>query len=443
MQKFVKPAVFVGISLAIFFILRTAFPKNAGVILFLFTGLLLDLYLWNWVKKKIRTRTSFYQRFWTAVYWMPFTLLIILVAYGLVVPLMEWNQALKSYLPGFLLILYFSKMFPILGLLVADLSGVSILLFHRLFCPIPENTVPFRRNSMVVFCGGIAGGILFLLLLSGIFFWQFDFRVRREIVQLKDLPPSFDGMKMVQLSDIHLGSWPSKVQLEKAVSMVNALQPDIVVFTGDLFNYGTSDGNGFETILMKLHAPEGIYAILGNHDYGDYVSWHSPEAKRKNMEELFLYFKKLGWHLLRNENVILKNGMDSIALIGVENWGATQRFQRLGDIRKAEKGTEGMSTRVLLSHDPTHWGSIISRQYQDIDLTLSGHTHGGQLGIDCCGIHWSPAGWIYPEWCGLYSNPDSPSPQYLYVNQGLGNIGYSGRVGILPEITLITLKRAK
>jgi hypothetical protein len=159
------------------------------------------------------------------------------------------------------------------------------------------------------------------------------------------------------------------------------------------------------------------------------------------MVDMTAYYRHLGWKLLMNSNDLLRRGNDSIAVIGVENWGATRRFQRFGDIALAEKGTETMAIQLLLSHDPSHWDSIVSKQYQHIDVTFAGHTHGGQVGIDCCNIHWSPVKWVSRFWCGLYENQHSKEPQYLFVNQGLGNIGYSGRIGIMPEITLITLRR--
>ena len=443
MQKIIRPALFICITLAVLFILRTAFPKNAVVLTCLFGGLLLDVYLWKLIRNKIRSHSPLTITLITFIFWIPYTILIFSVIAGFIIPLVDWNQTLKAYVPSFILITLFSKLFPIAGLLFSDILGATIYVTRRLFKPSGDKPNSFKRNHAIIIVSGILGVIMFLLLLSGMLFWQFAFRIREQTIELKELPVAFDGIRIVQLSDIHLGSWPSESQLEKAVKMVNNLQPDLIVVTGDLFNYRTEDGRKFLPILKKLHAERGIFSILGNHDYGDYIRWPSQEAKQKNKEELVNYFHQLGWHLLMNENIILKTGSDSIALIGVENWGLNRRFQRFGDIQKAQSGTEGMNIRILLSHDPTHWDSIISQQYQDIDITLSGHTHGGQFGIDCCGIHWSPVGWIYTEWCGLYANPYSPSPQYLYVNQGLGSIGFSGRVGILPEITLLTLKKGK
>ena len=414
-----------------------------------FTGImvLVDFYAFSGFKVLIQHLQPTTQRWLKNGFWILSGInIILLITFQMLPPHAFWGTRL--IIATFLFAQYFGKFVFIIFLFLDDIVRLFKWLFasFRTEKPIINDVASSKwisRSEFIVKTGVLAGTGLITALSWGILSGAYNYRVKRRVVSLKNLPPAFDGFRILQISDIHSGSFWNTDAVRKGVEMIENENADVIFFTGDLVNDKAIEMKPYMNVFNKLKAPHGVFSVLGNHDYGDYVSWHSPEAKRKNMEELFLYFKKLGWHLLRNENVILKNGMDSIALIGVENWGATQRFQRLGDIRKAEKGTEGMSTRVLLSHDPTHWGSIISRQYQDIDLTLSGHTHGGQLGIDCCGIHWSPAGWIYPEWCGLYSNPDSPSPQYLYVNQGLGNIGYSGRVGILPEITLITLKRAK
>ncbi len=260
-------------------------------------------------------------------------------------------------------------------------------------------------------------------------------------ISFNNLPHAFNGYRIVQLSDIHLGSWTYKDELERAVEITNALKPDVILFTGDMFNYATSDGYGFEGILSKLSARDGVFAILGNHDYGDYVRWPNEHAKHNNMELLEEWYKSLGWILLRNESVMLKRDNDSIALIGVENWGAGQRFQKFADLDKALQGVSGVPVKILLSHDPSYWDSIVSKKHPEIGLTLSGHTHGGQFGIETSLINWSPVEWTYQHWGGLYDNliENTATKQYLYVNRGLGTVGYSGRVGMDPEISLIIL----
>jgi predicted MPP superfamily phosphohydrolase len=355
---------------------------------------------------------------------------------------MHWNILLKTYAFSIFFITILCTMFPILGLIVAD----GILAANKLRSIVFPSRNRFdkkvSRIHKIVVGGWISGGVIALLLIAGMIFGAYDFRLKEQTIALKELPPGFDGLRIVHFSDIHLGSWTKKEKLQEAVSMIMATRPDLIVFTGDMFNWSTSEGEGFQDILKQVHAPLGVFAILGNHDYGDYMIWPSDTAKRKNMDDLLLFYKFLNWRLLRNEHATIRKNGDSLALIGVENWGATKRFQRHGDITKALLGTEGMTFYILLSHDPTHWDQVILKSHPEIDLTLSGHTHGGQFGIDVPWLHWSPVIWVYKEWCGLYSISSGKTVQHLYVNQGLGNIGYAGRVGILPEITLLILKKS-
>jgi len=269
--------------------------------------------------------------------------------------------------------------------------------------------------------------------------WAHDFRVRHVSLNLRKLPSSFEGLRIVQISDLHLGSWASTDPIEEAVSIINDLDPDLVLFTGDLVNYSTSEAYRFREALSRIEARHGIYAILGNHDYGDYVNWNSEQEREENMVAMYRFFDEIGWKLLRNQHDILEIDQEMIALVGVENWSANPRFPRLGNLAKALGGTEGVPVKILLSHDPSHWEKEVSLNYPDIDITLSGHTHGFQFGVELKRFKWSIAQYVYKYWAGLYEIEKHGNPQYLYVNRGLGMIGYPGRVGILPEITLITL----
>jgi predicted MPP superfamily phosphohydrolase len=440
-KKILFASLLVVLSLILVISIRAFMPKYSGMLLYFFFFLFFYGYLWFSVRRKIKKLSPLTAIPATILYWMPVVMVFCLMVYNFFVPFLEWNLALRTYLQSFILMLFLAEFFPILTLIAADMIRV-IQYTVRLFIPGRKTTLKsIKRFKPLLITGWILGIVIFIMMTSGMIFWQFDFRVRQQTIILKELPPSFDGLKIVQISDVHLGSWGSKQQLQKAMDIINNLHPDVIFFTGDMFNYYTADGQGFDPILKTLRAPDGIYAIMGNHDYGDYITWPSMEAKHKNLEDLKLFYQNLGWKLLLNSNDILKRGTDSIAVIGVENWGATRRFQRLGDIAKAQKGTESMAIQLLLSHDPAHWDSIVRKKFPKIDVTFSGHTHGGQVGIDCCNIHWSPVIWVSRLWSGLYKNPDSEIPQYLYVNQALGNIGYAGRIGILPEITLITLKR--
>jgi predicted MPP superfamily phosphohydrolase len=215
-----------------------------------------------------------------------------------------------------------------------------------------------------------------------------------------------------------------------------------VLFTGDLVNSTTNEAIKFRESLRAIKAKERIYAVLGNHDYGDYVNWPDARSKQQNMEMLYDFYEGLGWKLLNNENDLLKRGEDEIAIVGVENWSKNKRFPAHGDVDKALDGTENTPVKILLSHDPTHWEHVVSKQRPDVDLTLSGHTHGFQFGVEFKGFKWSLAQYMYKYWAGLYNIPQNGKNQYLYVNRGLGMIGYPGRVGILPEITFIELDNA-
>jgi uncharacterized protein len=407
----------------------------------LFLMLLCDGYLWLSVRRTLQKLGPGLKSLLTFLFWLPAELLLFLIVYGLFVPFADWNIPLRTNILSLILILVISGFSPMVFLVLADFLRVIRYIASRFAQNSRESFRSKLPNKTLIISGWLLGLLIFLLLISGTLFWQFDFRVRRQKITLPELPGAFDGFKIVQFSDVHLGSWGSKQRLQEAMNAINGLNPDVIFFTGDMFNYSTADGKGFEQILKTIHAPYGIYAIMGNHDYGDYITWPSPEAKKQNIEDLKAWYNNLGWKLLLNSNDLVRRGKDSIAVIGVENWGATHRFQRIGNIAKAQQGTETMAIQLLLSHDPSHWDSIVRKKYQHIDVTFSGHTHGGQMGIDCCNIHWSPVAWISRLWCGLYTNPDSDIPQYLYVNQGLGNIGYAGRVGILPEITLFTLHR--
>ena len=442
MRKAIRITLFLVVSVIIYFLLRNIFPKNTGVLTFFLFYLLSDLYLWAWVKKHSFHLKRSWKLITSLLFWIPVFLLGAMVVYGFFYPFLEWNLYIKTYGISLFLCFFFCTLFPILFLLAGDvirlLQWIILRLAHR---DSPGKKNKLWRTDLLVTAGWFIGGIFFFILLGGMIFWQYDFRVREKEIILPDLPERFDGIRIVQFSDLHLGNWPRKDKLEEVIRMINASRPDIIFFTGDMFNYCTAEGYEFIPILKRLHAPLGIYTILGNHDYGEYIRWPSREAKAANMEALVRFYRSLGWTLLRNEHRILTKGNDSIVLAGVENWGKTRRFQRLGDIAKALKGSEKQKIHLLLSHDPSYWEYVISRNFPEVTLTFSGHTHGGQVGINLWGIHWSPVVWFSTFWGGLYQKNTTAGSQYLYVDEGLGCIGYSGRVGILPEFTLFVLRR--
>jgi hypothetical protein len=264
-----------------------------------------------------------------------------------------------------------------------------------------------------------------------------DYTWRKIQVNIKGLPDKFDGIRIGQLSDIHSGSFSNKNAVRGGIEMFMAEKPDLVFFTGDIVNDQAWELKNYIDLFSKVKAPLGVYSVLGNHDYGNYSRWKSKEAKQRNFKGILDGHSSLGWTLLRNENRVLEIEGDKLAIIGVENWGASSRFPKYGDLDKAKQGLENIDSKILLSHDPSHWEAKILPEHKDIDLTLSGHTHGFQFGIETPFFRWSPAQYLYRQWAGLYEQ----NGQHIYVNRGFGYIGYPGRIGIPPELTLIELKK--
>lgn len=266
---------------------------------------------------------------------------------------------------------------------------------------------------------------------------RYRYQVKRVKISFPNLPAAFAGLKIVQISDIHSGSFDNPEAVNKGIQMALDLQPDIIFFTGDLVNDRSSEVGEYKPILSRLKAPLGVYSILGNHDYGDYVSWPSEEAKKNNLDLLKKIHADMGWRLMMNEHIILERAHERIAIVGIENWGAKAHFPKYGSMKNAYEGLpeKNIPFKILLSHDPSHWNAQVRPEYPDVDLTLSGHTHGMQFGIEIPWLKWSPIQYIYKQWAGLYRE----GRQYLYVNRGFGFLGYQGRFGILPEITLLEL----
>jgi predicted MPP superfamily phosphohydrolase len=267
---------------------------------------------------------------------------------------------------------------------------------------------------------------------------RYRYQINKIKLKLNKLPKAFKGLKIVQISDIHSGSFDNHKAVAHGIDLIMQQNPDLIVFTGDLVNNEAKEIESYKEIFGRLKAPLGVFSTLGNHDYGDYIQWPSLEAKAANLEQLKQHHADMGWRLLMNEHVVLERGNDKIALLGVENWSAMARFPKHGKLADAYKGLEDadIPVKILLSHDPTHWDAEIRPHFKDIDVTLSGHTHGMQFGIKLSWMKWSPVQYVYKQWAGLYKENN----QHLYVNVGFGYIGYSGRLGILPEITVIELE---
>lgn len=305
--------------------------------------------------------------------------------------------------------------------------------------PLPEKPVKgISRSQFLTKAGILVAAAPMAPLGWGVISGAYDYRVRREKLYLPNLPMEFHGMKIGQLSDVHSGSFYNKTAVQGGVDLLLAEKPDVIFFTGDLVNYLASEMRDYQDIFTKVHAPLGVFSTLGNHDYGDYHFGPEPSAaKAKNLQDVKDVHKVMGWDLLLNENRKLKVGNDEIGIIGVENWG-TGRFPKHGRLDQALQGTDDMSVKLLLSHDPSHWrAEVLARP--DVDVMFAGHTHGMQFGVRMGNIKWSPAQYIYKEWAGLYRQ----GQQQLYVNTGFGFLGYPGRVGILPEITVFELIRGE
>jgi uncharacterized protein len=299
-----------------------------------------------------------------------------------------------------------------------------------------ERGKSIRRNFLSQ-AGLLIAIVPFLAVIYGVAIGRFDFQVINKKVTSEAIPSSFDGFRIVHISDLHLGSFHGhKDQVRQAVRLINGQEPDLIVFTGDLVNNFTSEADGFVDILSGLRATYGIYSVLGNHDYGDYYQWESEAEKEKNMLAMIDVHKKMGFYLLMNDWDSLEINGEKIAIVGVENWGEPP-FPRYGDLEKAMAGTEMFPFKILLTHDPTHWDAEVLG-IENIDLTLSGHTHGMQFGIENRMLRWSPSKFKYPRWAGLFEE----NGQFLYVNRGLGYVAFPGRIGMPPEITVIELKAA-
>jgi len=297
------------------------------------------------------------------------------------------------------------------------------------------NYFPPRRKFISQMAFGMAS-IPFMSLLYGMYKGKYNFKVLKYTLHFEDLPDAFDGYKITQISDIHSGSFDNKEKIEYAVDLVNEQHSDVIFFTGDLVNNKAEEMIPWMDTFSRLKAKDGIFSILGNHDYGDYVRWESEEAKTQNLIDLAEVHREIGFDLLMNESRFLEKDGQRIAIVGVENWG--RGFKQKGDLAKAARNIDANDFKILMSHDPTHWEQQVIEDDYHYHLTLSGHTHGMQFGIEIPGwIKWSPVKWRYKYWAGIYKEKG----QYINVNRGLGFIAYPGRVGIWPEITVIELKK--
>jgi hypothetical protein len=380
--------------------------------------------------------------------WQPLARNLLFAAYWLIpVGLLAWfatnalgldgnlNKSAYTLIRTVFFIAYLSKFLIVGVLLIDDLRRLATFAYHQIA---GDDTLRPGRSRFMAQLGLLLGGIPFVSLLYGMIRNPYRYRVFKEKVKINNLPPSLEGLRIVQISDLHTGSFLLKEPVKNAVDLINEQQADLVFFTGDLVNSKASEAAPFVDVFDKIKAKHGVYSVLGNHDYGDYAHWPDQSAKEANMAELEAAHAKMGWQLLRNGHEMVEINGERVAVIGVENYSAHPRFPKYGDLHKATQGAEGAALKLLLSHDPSHWEDQILKEFKDIALTFSGHTHGMQFGVEIPGwFKWSPIKYVYKQWAGLYQKGE----QYLYVNRGLGYLGYPGRVGILPEVTLLELTK--
>ena len=398
---------------------------------------LLDFYVFQALKTvsqqgSDRGRQAIYVTYWVVSFFTIATMLSF--------PYLQFLQTSKifrNYVFAILIGLFLAKLIGSLFFVADDIRRGALVLMNKIF-PLsgaqymgPEGQgIP--RSTFLSWLGLGLGGTLFGTLLFG-FSNKYNYQVKKIKLSFKNLPAAFKGMRMVHISDIHSGSFQDIRAVNKGIDLILKQQPDLIVFTGDLVNDRATEMDPYQNSFGRLTAPLGVFSTLGNHDYGDYVQWPTAQAKIDNLEALKKVHANMGWRLLMNEHVVLEKNGEKIALIGIENWGAKARFPKYGKMDLAYPGTENIPFKILLSHDPSHWDAQILPEYPGIDLMLSGHTHGMQFGLENPYFKWSPVQWMYKQWAGLYEQ----GSQKLYVNRGYGFIGYPGRVGILPEITVI------
>ena len=323
-------------------------------------------------------------------------------------------------------------LFVTLPLLLEDITRLIKAIFRK---PTNAPRIPSRRKFVSTLCWGLAA-IPFASILYSIFKGKYNYKVWKYTLYFDNLPKAFDGYRITQISDIHCGSFDNYEKIRYGVELINSQKSDVILFTGDLVNNLANEVHNCKSLFATLQAPDGVFSIMGNHDYGDYSSWETTEAKQQNLEHLFQLQKQMGWQLLLNEHCYLERNGEKIALIGVENWGHG-RFSKYGDLNKAMEGVNTEDFKILMSHDPTHWQEVVLPENKDIQLTLSGHTHGMQCGIEIPGwLKWSPSQYIYKYWGGMYEEDG----KYLNVNRGFGYHAFPGRLGVWPEITVIELK---
>lgn len=399
----------------------------------------LDVYVFQIVKFLTQSAAPRTKGIISISYWAVSITVVVLLFLLPYLNLDNLQKGLRSTVFAILVGLFIFKLFAAIFFLIDDIRRGLQWLWGKIFFGHTgedgaQAGTQISRSLFLSWMGIAVGGGLFTTLIYG-FSNKYNYKIKRVPLSFPNLPAAFKGIRIVQLSDIHSGSFTNTDAVMKGVEKVMELKPDLILFTGDLVNNKHEEMLPYIDLFSKLRAPLGVYSIFGNHDYGDYVAWDNVQQKRENLEKLKEVHAKLGWRLLLDEHVPIKKGEEEIGLIGIQNWSNLGNFPKYGNLTKAYEGAEKYPFKILMSHDPTHWDAEVRPKFGDIDLTLAGHTHGFQFGVEIPGFRWSPVQYVYRQWAGLYKE----GSQAIYVNRGFGFIGYPGRVGVLPEITLLEL----
>lgn len=397
----------------------------------------IDYYVWQAFRTATHQSSAQIQLITRYVYW-GFTSLIIagIWAYNFM-PLHFWKNEIRITFMALVMISMITKLFIIIFLLIEDITRIIRWSFQNVKMRIsPDEYAPgnISRNEFLSKAALAVGVVPAATFTFGIISGAHDYRVEKISLKIPNLPKAFKGLRIAQVSDIHTGSFFNKTAVKGGVEMMMREKADVIFFTGDLVNNEAKEVKDYFEIFSKLKAPLGVFSTLGNHDYGDYVRWNSPAAKKQNLKDLMKAHELMGYDLLMDEHRFIEESGEKLAIIGVQNIGVG-RFPWYGNLGKAYAGTEEASTKLLLSHDPSHWNAEVTKKFKDIDVAFAGHTHGSQFGVKIGNFKWSPAQYIYKQWAGLYKEGE----QQIYVNRGYGYLGYPGRVGMPPEITVFTL----
>ena len=400
--------------------------------------LLLDFYVYQAIKTVSQNTSDKSKLITQIIYWgISIATLASLLSLPYIQAL-QTNKIFRNYIFAILVGLFLAKLIGSVFFLLDDLRRLLLWVFGKFSSSkaihLTDEVSGITRSTFLCWLGLGVGGGLFGTLLYG-FSNKYNYQIKRVPLTFSNLPKAFKGLKIIHISDIHSGSFNDKTAVSHGVDMILKEKPDLILFTGDLVNDRHEEMHDYIDVFNRLKAPMGVFSTLGNHDYGDYVAWPNDAAKQQNLENLKKVHAQLGWKLMMNEHTIFEKDGEKIALLGIENFGAKGRFPKYGRMQDAYPGTENIPFKILLSHDPSHWDYQVTKEYKDINLMLAGHTHGMQFGLENPYFKWSPVKWMYKQWAGLYEE----GKQKLYVNRGFGFIGYPGRVGILPEITVIML----